>query len=95
MRCGIAIDAGVLFKIAETEQAANPTRSATVRSLTTACLSDTTPPIPSDSQIPKLLLVAGAALTRDDEVSAQREPFVGKTKLQKFGRIFCDLAEDV
>ena len=82
MCCGIACDAGVSFKIAETEHGASPTRSATVRRVTTAFLSDTFP-------------VAASRSYLDDEfITTTGNPFAGNQTTKVWGS-FGDAAEGV
>ena len=91
VRSGIAFDAGVLFKIAETVHVASPTRSATVRRLATAVLSDTLPPHPVDSGFSNLLTWRSSYLKTKS--TAQRETHSWENQTAKVWNAFCDVAE--
>jgi hypothetical protein len=86
VRGGIAHDAGVLFNTADTEHGASPTRSATVRRLTTLFLSDTSPSSSSFRILNRAAIFrcgCGPSCRRRGPTTGTHA--WGETKLQTFG----------
>ena len=92
----MAFDAGVSFRMAETEHGASPARSATDLKFTVFFLSGTSLPRLCMALHPPHISSAGAVLrVVDDSVRwTDDDPFVGKIKLRSL-ILLCDLAEEV